>query len=140
MFLWPQHRCRCGRISPGPGRVGGASRRRYSSGRGRLAEDLLEALEEVGSGPLGDALQLHARFFGGPAALALVAGEAAGHQVLPAGLAALADAILSGKRHPKVGKAMHFHQAGLKFHYGNMHYVLNAGGNSFYEKRSRRRG
>lgn len=55
-------------------------------------------------------------------------------------LAALADAILAGKRHPKVEKAMHFHQAGLKFSYGNMHYVLVAGGNSFYEKRSRRRG
>lgn len=56
-----------------------------------------------------------------------------------ADLAALADAILKGKRHPSVKKAMHFHQAGLKFHYGNMHYVLTAGGNSFYEKRSRRR-
>jgi spore germination cell wall hydrolase CwlJ-like protein len=55
-------------------------------------------------------------------------------------LADLAQAILAGKRHPKVGKAMHFHQAGLKFNYGNMHYVLVAGGNSFYEKRSRRRG
>lgn len=50
-----------------------------------------------------------------------------------------AEAVLKGERHPSVGKAMFFHQAGLKFPYKNMHYVLNAGGNSFYEKRSRRR-
>ncbi len=55
-------------------------------------------------------------------------------------LAALSEDILAGKRHPAVKKAMHFHQAGLKFSYPNMHYVLTAGGNSFYEKRSRRRG
>lgn len=46
----------------------------------------------------------------------------------------VADEILSGKRHPKIAKAMYFHQAGLHFHYGNMHYVLVAGGNAFYEK------
>lgn len=51
----------------------------------------------------------------------------------------LADAILAGKRHPGVKKAKFFHQAGLKFPYKNMHYVLVAGGNAFYEKRSRRK-
>ena len=51
----------------------------------------------------------------------------------------LADAILAGKRHPGVKKAKFFHQAGLKFPYKNMHYVLVAGGNAFYEKRSRKR-
>lgn len=48
-----------------------------------------------------------------------------------------ADAVLKGERHPKVKSAMFFHQAGLKFPYKNMHYVLVAGGNAFYEKRSR---
>jgi hypothetical protein len=48
-----------------------------------------------------------------------------------------ADAVLKGERHPKVKNAMFFHQAGLKFPYKNMHYVLVAGGNAFYEKRSR---
>jgi len=33
---------------------------------------------------------------------------------------------------------MFFHTAGLRFPYKNMHYVLQAGGNAFYEKRSRR--
>ncbi len=51
----------------------------------------------------------------------------------------LADAILAGKRHPGVKRAKFFHQAGLKFPYKNMHYVLEAGGNAFYEKRSRKR-
>ncbi|WP_206659529.1 cell wall hydrolase [Hansschlegelia zhihuaiae] len=46
-----------------------------------------------------------------------------------------ADAVLSGKRHPGVRKAMFFHTAGLRFRYPNMHYVLVAGGNAFYEKR-----
>jgi spore germination cell wall hydrolase CwlJ-like protein len=55
-------------------------------------------------------------------------------------LAKLADAILGGLRHPKIfDKVMFFHTAGLKFPYGNMHYVLVAGGNTFYEKVSRRR-
>ncbi|MGN6549563.1 MAG: cell wall hydrolase [Pararhizobium sp.] len=49
----------------------------------------------------------------------------------------VADEILQGKRHRKVGHAMYFHTAGLKFHYGNMHYVAVAGGNAFYEKTSR---
>ncbi len=54
-------------------------------------------------------------------------------------LADLADQILAGKRHPGVRKAKFFHTAGLRFPYNNMHYVLKAGGNEFYEKRSRRK-
>lgn len=46
-----------------------------------------------------------------------------------------ADTVLSGKRHPGVRTAMFFHTAGLRFRYPNMHYVLVAGGNAFYEKR-----
>jgi spore germination cell wall hydrolase CwlJ-like protein len=49
-----------------------------------------------------------------------------------------AEAVLKGERHPEVKKARFFHQAGLTFPYKNMHYVLEAGGNAFYEKRSRR--
>ncbi len=56
-------------------------------------------------------------------------------------LAALADAILAGKRHPAMkSNVMYFHQAGLKFAYKNMHYVAVAGGNTFYYKTGRRRG
>ena len=51
---------------------------------------------------------------------------------------AAADAVLAGERHPAVGKAKFFHQAGLKFPYKNMHYVAVAGGNAFYDKRSRK--
>jgi spore germination cell wall hydrolase CwlJ-like protein len=47
----------------------------------------------------------------------------------------VADAVLSGARHPGVRKAKFFHTAGLRFPYNNMHYVLEAGGNEFYEKR-----
>jgi spore germination cell wall hydrolase CwlJ-like protein len=47
----------------------------------------------------------------------------------------VADAVLKGKRHPDVKEAMFFHTAGLRFPYKNMHYVANAGGNVFYEKR-----
>ena len=55
-------------------------------------------------------------------------------------LAGLADSILRGKRHPRLAKnVMFFHQAGLRFPYRNMHYVLVAGGNTFYYKASRRR-
>ncbi len=50
---------------------------------------------------------------------------------------AAAEAVLAGERHPHVQKAMFFHQAGLSFPYPNMHYVLKAGGNAFYEKRGR---
>ena len=47
----------------------------------------------------------------------------------------VADAVLSGKRHPAVREAMFFHTAGLRFRYDNMHYTTVAGGNIFYEKR-----
>lgn len=49
-------------------------------------------------------------------------------------VAEVADAVLAGERHPKVGKAMFFHTAGHHFPYKNMHYVAAAGGNVFYEK------
>lgn len=48
--------------------------------------------------------------------------------------AQVADAVLAGQRHPGVRYAKHFHTAGLRFPYNNMHYVLEAGGNEFYEK------
>lgn len=51
-------------------------------------------------------------------------------------LDAAADAILHGQRHPALESAMFFHTEGLKYPYGNMHYVAVAGGNAFYEKRS----
>ncbi|GHA11573.1 cell wall hydrolase [Devosia pacifica] len=43
--------------------------------------------------------------------------------------------VLRGERHPGVRGAQHFHTAGLRFPYNNMHYVLEAGGNEFYVKR-----
>lgn len=53
---------------------------------------------------------------------------------------AAAVAVLKGERHPKVkDEVMFFHTAGLKFPYKNMHYTTVAGGNAFYEKRSRRK-
>jgi Cell Wall Hydrolase len=53
-------------------------------------------------------------------------------------LARLADSILRGKRHPRLAKnVMFFHQAGLRFPYKNMRYVLTAGGNTFYYKAGR---
>lgn len=48
-----------------------------------------------------------------------------------------ADAVLRGERDKKVKYAKFFHTAGLSFPYKNMHYVQVAGGNAFYEKRSR---
>lgn len=48
----------------------------------------------------------------------------------------VAEQIAAGKRHPGVRGAMFFHTAGLRFPYPNMRYVLVAGGNAFYEKRS----
>ncbi len=48
--------------------------------------------------------------------------------------AQVAEAVLNGARHPGVRSAKHFHTAGLRFPYNNMHYVLEAGGNEFYEK------
>lgn len=53
-------------------------------------------------------------------------------------IADVADAVLAGERHPKVGKAMFFHTAGYHFPYKNMHYVAAAGGNVFYEKKDRK--
>ncbi len=50
--------------------------------------------------------------------------------------AEVADRVLAGERHPQVGDAMFFHTAGYTFPYRNMHYVVVAGGNAFYEKRS----
>ena len=56
-----------------------------------------------------------------------------------ADLARLADAILAGKRHPKLSKnVMFFHVAGMKFPYKNMRYVHVGGGNTFYYKASRK--
>ncbi|MBF0678157.1 MAG: cell wall hydrolase [Devosia sp.] len=51
--------------------------------------------------------------------------------------AQVSDQVLRGARHPGVRNAQHFHTAGLRFPYNNMFYVLEAGGNEFYEKRSR---
>lgn len=48
----------------------------------------------------------------------------------------MADQVLRGARHPGVQNAQHFHTAGLRFPYNNMYYVLEAGGNAFYEKRT----
>ncbi|WP_455466341.1 cell wall hydrolase [Bartonella sp. B39] len=48
-----------------------------------------------------------------------------------------ADAVLRGRRDKKLKNAKFFHTAGLSFPYKNMHYVQVAGGNAFYEKRSR---
>lgn len=46
-----------------------------------------------------------------------------------------AAAVLAGERHPNVGNAMFFHAVWYDANYNNMHYVLTAGGNAFYEKR-----
>lgn len=46
-----------------------------------------------------------------------------------------ARSVLQGERHPAIGKAMFFHEQSRRFPYDNMHYVLVAGGNAFYEKR-----
>ncbi len=50
----------------------------------------------------------------------------------------MADRVLRGERHHGVQTAQHFHTAGLRFPYNNMHYVLEAGGNEFYIKRRTR--
>lgn len=47
-----------------------------------------------------------------------------------------ARSVLHGERHPLIGNAMFFHTANHRFPYDNMHYVLVAGGNAFYEKRA----
>lgn len=46
-----------------------------------------------------------------------------------------AEAVMRGERHPMVQNARFFHTAGYTFSYDNMHYVVTAGGNAFYEKR-----
>lgn len=46
-----------------------------------------------------------------------------------------AAAVMRGERHPQIQNAMFFHTNGHTFPYDNMHYVLVAGGNAFYEKR-----
>ena len=46
----------------------------------------------------------------------------------------VAERVMGGARHPAVRNAKFFHTQGYSFPYTNMHYVLNAGGNSFYEK------
>ncbi|MBA4490440.1 cell wall hydrolase [Paracoccus sp. S1E-3] len=46
-----------------------------------------------------------------------------------------ARAVLRGERHPRIGNAQFFHAATHRFSYNNMHYVVTAGGNAFYEKR-----
>lgn len=48
----------------------------------------------------------------------------------------VADRVLRGARHATLSTDVkHFHTAGHSFPYRNMFYVLEAGGNSFYEKR-----
>lgn len=50
----------------------------------------------------------------------------------------MADQVLAGKRYSGMAKnVMFFHTAGYTYPYSNMHYVAVAGGNAFYEKRSR---
>ncbi|WP_386684683.1 cell wall hydrolase [Loktanella sp. R86503] len=46
-----------------------------------------------------------------------------------------AISVMRGERHPMIGDAKFFHQAGHRFSYDNMNYVVTAGGNAFYEKR-----
>lgn len=53
-------------------------------------------------------------------------------------LDAAADAILRGDRHPGVRDAMYFHAQAFHAHYDNIKYVALAGGNAFYEKRSKK--
>lgn len=50
---------------------------------------------------------------------------------------AIAEDILNGRRNESVGSAKHFHMAGMRFGYANMHYVTVAGGNAFYLKGER---
>lgn len=47
-----------------------------------------------------------------------------------------AQSVLQGERHPLVGNAQFFHTASYRASYNNMHYVLTAGGNAFYERRN----
>lgn len=50
---------------------------------------------------------------------------------------AVAEDILNGRRNEAIGAAKHFHMAGMRFSYPNMHYVQVAGGNAFYLKGER---
>ncbi len=50
----------------------------------------------------------------------------------------VADDVLAGKFNTRIGGAMYFHVAGLRFRFKDMHYVLVAGGNAFYERRGAR--
>jgi spore germination cell wall hydrolase CwlJ-like protein len=49
----------------------------------------------------------------------------------------VAEDILNGRRSDAVGEAKHFHMAGRRYSYPNMHYVTVAGGNAFYVKGER---
>ncbi|MGZ9811530.1 cell wall hydrolase [Pseudoroseicyclus sp. H15] len=46
-----------------------------------------------------------------------------------------AAAVLRGERHPFIADAQFFHAASYHADYNNIHYVLVAGGNAFYERR-----
>ena len=48
---------------------------------------------------------------------------------------ASSSAVLAGERHPNAGGARFFHAAWYDANFNNIHYVLTAGGNAFYEKR-----
>ncbi len=48
---------------------------------------------------------------------------------------ASAVAVLDSERHPNIAKARFFHAAWYDADFNNIHYVLTAGGNAFYEKR-----
>jgi spore germination cell wall hydrolase CwlJ-like protein len=48
---------------------------------------------------------------------------------------AAAQSVYAGERHPLVGDAMFFHAATYRANFNNMHYVVTAGGNAFYERR-----
>lgn len=48
---------------------------------------------------------------------------------------ASAIAVLAGERHPNIANARFFHAAWYDADFNNIHYVLTAGGNAFYEKR-----
>ena len=48
---------------------------------------------------------------------------------------ASAAAVLAGERHPNIGRARFFHAAWYDANFNNIHYVMTAGGNAFYEKR-----
>lgn len=51
----------------------------------------------------------------------------------PADLARrVADAVLSGRRHPSAGGALYFHTHNVPFRNDDKHYVLVSGGNAFY--------